>query len=154
MTISRTTGLFDALPPTARGRLADLSREVNFPERTRIFEEGQRADRFWVIRTGSVSLDLHVPGRRAAVVETLEPGDLLGCSWLFPPYTWHLGAETQSPVRAMEFDATIVRALCEADAAFGRDVSRRIAEIVAHRLQGARTRLLDLYAPYGSGQRG
>lgn len=68
-----------------------------------------------------------------------------------PPYAWHLGAEAQSPVRAAQFDATVVRALCEADPVLGRAVSRRVAEIVAHRLQGARTRLLDLYGPSGSG---
>ncbi|WP_329184813.1 cyclic nucleotide-binding domain-containing protein [Actinacidiphila glaucinigra] len=145
-----TTGLLDALPPETRGRLLELARDVSFPARARIFEEGHRADRFWIIRTGSVALDLHVPGRQPAVVETLGPGDLLGCSWLFPPYSWHLGARTQSPVRADEFDATVVRALCEADPVFGRAVARRVAQIVAHRLQGARTRLLDLYGPLGS----
>src|SRR5262249_39875285 len=113
--------------------------------------EGHRADHFWIIRTGSVSLDLHVPGRRPAVVETLGHGDLLGWSWLFPPYSWHLGAQAQSPVRADEYDASIVRALCEADPVVGGAVPRRVAEIVAHRLLHARTRLLDLYGPTGSG---
>ncbi|MDX6312617.1 MAG: hypothetical protein QOF84_2537 [Streptomyces sp.] len=146
-----TTNLLGVLPTEGRERLMELARDVSFPAGTRIFEEGHKADRFWIIRTGSAALDLHVPGRRAAVVETLGPGDLLGWSWLFPPYAWHLGAEAQSPVRALEFDATVVRALCEADPVFGRAVSRRVAEIVAHRLQGARTRLLDLYGPQGSG---
>lgn len=151
MTTATTNGLLDVLPDQARQRLTELGREASFPAGTRIFEEGQRADRFWIIHTGSVALDLHVPGRRAAVLETLGHGDLLGWSWLFPPYIWHLGAQAQSPVRATEYDATIVRALCEADPAFGRAVSRRVAEIVAHRLLQTRTRLLDLYGPAGSG---
>ncbi|MFE0630604.1 Crp/Fnr family transcriptional regulator [Streptomyces sp. NPDC058864] len=150
MTTATTTGLLDALPPQARERLRQLGHQVSFPAGARIFEEGQRADRFWVIHTGSVSLELHVPGRQAAVVETLRHGDLLGWSWLLPPYSWHLSAQAQSPVRAVEYDATIVRALCEADPVFGRAVSRRVAEIVAHRLQHTRTRLLDLYGPAGS----
>ncbi|WP_329190631.1 cyclic nucleotide-binding domain-containing protein [Actinacidiphila glaucinigra] len=150
MTTATTIGLLEALPPQARERLTQLGREVSFPAGARIFEEGQRADRFWIIHTGSVSLDLHVPGRQAAVLESLGHGDLLGWSWLFPPYSWHLGAQAQSPVRAVEYDATIVRALCEADPAFGRAVSRRVAEIVAHRLLQTRTRLLDLYGPAGS----
>ncbi|PJE95316.1 hypothetical protein CUT44_23780 [Streptomyces carminius] len=151
--ISAPTNLLSALPPEGRERLLELAREVAFPAGTRIFEEGRRADRFWVIRTGTVTLDLHVPGRRAAAVETLHPGDLLGWSWLFPPRTWHLGAETLSPVRAVEFDAARVRELCEADPVLGRAVFLRVAEIVGHRLQSARTRLLDLYGPYGSGPR-
>ncbi|MDX3097884.1 cyclic nucleotide-binding domain-containing protein [Streptomyces sp. ME01-24h] len=150
MTATTTLGLLDALPPQARERLTQLGREVSFPAGARIFEEGQRADRFWIIHTGSVSLDLHVPGRQAAVVETLGHGDLLGWSWLLPPYNWHLGARAHSPVRAVEYDARTVRALCEADPVFGRAVFRRVAEIIAQRLQHARTRLLDLYGPAGS----
>jgi CRP-like cAMP-binding protein len=128
-----------------------LAREVSFPAGTRIFEEHSKADRFWIIQSGSVTLDLHVPGRRAAVVKTLGPGDLLGWSWLFPPYSWHLGAGVHSPVQALEFDATAVLALCEADPMMGQALFRSVAEIVAHQLLGARTRLLDLYGPQGSG---
>ncbi|GAA2403412.1 cyclic nucleotide-binding domain-containing protein [Streptomyces glaucosporus] len=151
--IAAPTNLLGALPPGSRERLMEHSREVSFPAGARIFEEGRRADRFWVIRTGSVTLDLHVPGRRAVVVETLSPGDLLGWSWLFPPYAWHLGAEALSPVRAVEFDAARVRELCEEDPVLGRAVATKVAEIVAHRLQSARTRLLDLYGPYGNAPR-
>ncbi|MTE17959.1 cyclic nucleotide-binding domain-containing protein [Streptomyces sp. TRM43335] len=149
--IAAPTNLFSALPPGGRERLLEFAREASFPAGERISEEGRRTDRFWVIRTGSVTLDMRIPGRRPVVVETLSHGDLLGWSWLFPPYTWHLGAEALSPVRALEFDAAKVRELCEADAVLGRAIAVRVAEIVAHRLQNARTRLLDLYAPYGSG---
>jgi CRP-like cAMP-binding protein len=143
------TSLFAALPSPGRQRLMSLARDVFFPLGTRIFEEGGRADRFWVIHTGSVVLDTRVPGRRPAAVETLRPGDLLGCTWLFPPYTWHLGAEAETDVRAEEFDATVVRALSRADPVFGEALARRIAEIIAHRMQCARIRLLDLYGPHG-----
>jgi CRP-like cAMP-binding protein len=140
------TNLLAALPTESRDRLLDIAREVFFPAGTRIFEEGERADRFWVIRTGSVVLNTEVPGHRPVALETLRPGDLLGCSWLFPPYDWHLGAEAQSDVRAHEFDATVVRALAGSDAVFGEALARRVAQIIAHRMQTARSRLVDLYA--------
>ncbi|MFE0101008.1 Crp/Fnr family transcriptional regulator [Streptomyces sp. NPDC059009] len=140
-----------ALPAADRGRLLSIAREVTFPQGTRLFEEGGSADRFWIIRSGTVALDLHVPGRRAAVIETLGFGDLVGWSWLFPPHAWQLGAEAASPLRAHEFDAAAVRAMCAADSAFGRSVGQWVGRVLAHRLQAARVRLLDLYAPYGSG---
>jgi CRP-like cAMP-binding protein len=143
MRTTATTGLFASLTSPGRQRLESLARDVSFPAGTRIFEEGGRADRFWVIRTGAATLDLRVSGRAAPELETLRPGDLLGWSWLFPPYTWHLGAQAQSLVRAQEFDATVVRALCEADPVFGRALALKVGEIVAHRLQSARARLLD-----------
>ncbi|MFI7093666.1 cyclic nucleotide-binding domain-containing protein [Streptomyces lydicus] len=141
--------LFEAVPPDRRQQLTELAREVSLPRATRLFEEGRRADRFWIIRSGQVALDQHVPGRRALVVETLGRDELLGWSWLFPPYLWHLGAQTVGPVEAVEFDAARVRALCESDAVLGRAMYRYVAETVADRLHGTRTRLLDLYGPQG-----
>lgn len=146
--------LLKALPPEGRDRLMDMSRETSFLVGTRIFEEDFRADRFWLIRTGSVELDLHVPGRRASTVERLGPGDLLGCSWLFEPHTWQLGAEAVSPVRALEFDALEVRALCQEDPRLGQALAVCIAETVAHRLQAARSRLLNQYGPAGGSSLG
>jgi CRP-like cAMP-binding protein len=63
----------------------------------------------------------------------------------------HLGAEATTPVRAYEFDATAVRSMCRDDPALGHAVTRWVGDVLAHRLRCARTRLLDLYAPYGSG---
>ncbi|MEU9188898.1 cyclic nucleotide-binding domain-containing protein [Streptomyces sp. NPDC048484] len=141
------------LPVEHRERLMRTAREVSFEVGARLFEEGRRADRFWIVRTGSVALDLHVPGRRAAVIESLGHGELVGWSWHFAPFTWQLGAETTTPVRAYEFDASAVRAMCADDPEFGRAVAAWVGRVVAHRLHAARIRLLDLYAPYGSGSR-
>jgi CRP-like cAMP-binding protein len=146
-----TTSMPRALPAEHRERLMRIAREVSFPQGARLFEEGGHADRFWIVRTGTVDLDMRVPGRRPAVIDSLGHNDLVGWSWLYPPHTWHLGAQTSSPLRAYEFDATAVRTLCQEDAEFGRRIARRVGEVVAHRLQAARVRLLDLYAPYGSG---
>jgi CRP-like cAMP-binding protein len=152
MTVNQ--GILRTLPPGSREKLMELAQDVAFRAGTRIFEEGNRADRFWVIRTGTVLLDMHVPGRRAPMLETLGPADLLGWSWLFPPYVWHLGAEALSPVRALEFDAEKVRALSAEDPALGHALVLACAEVIADRLQSARTRLLDLYGPYSSAVRG
>ncbi|MGW6706318.1 Crp/Fnr family transcriptional regulator [Streptomyces sp. NPDC054956] len=151
MPIPSPTRFKAALPADCRARLMELAREVNLDEGTRLFREGGQADRFWILRSGAVTLDVHVPGRRAAVIETLGTGELVGCSWLFKPYVWRLTAEAVTPVRAYEFDAVRVRALIDADTAFGSALGHWVGEVLAHRLQAARVRLLDLYAPYGSG---
>lgn len=146
-----TPSMLRALPADHRRRLMNVAREVSFPQGTRLFDEGAPADRFWIIRTGTVELDMRVPGRRPAVIETLGHNELVGWSWLFAPHVWHLGAEAVTPVRAYEFDATAVRSMCRNDPALGRSVAQWAGEVLAHRLRSARTRLLDLYAPYGAG---
>ncbi|MFI6645433.1 Crp/Fnr family transcriptional regulator [Streptomyces sp. NPDC050504] len=140
-----------ALSREHRDLLMRTAREVNIAQGTRLFDEGRAAHRFWIVRTGTVTLDMHVPGRRPPVIESLGSGELVGWSWLFAPYQWQLGAEAMTPVRAHEFDATVVRLMCREDPELGREVGLWVGRVLAHRLQAARTRLLDLYAPYGGG---
>ncbi|AWZ07036.1 hypothetical protein DRB96_23205 [Streptomyces sp. ICC1] len=123
------------------------AREVNFREGARIFDEGNRAESFWIVRSGTVILEVPMPGRRPAPIESLGPGELVGWSWLFPPYVWQLGAEAMTPVRAYEFDATTVRMLMDADPAFGSAVGHWVGRVLALRLHQTRTRLLDQFAP-------
>jgi CRP-like cAMP-binding protein len=149
--MSSAPTLFAALSAEHRERLVRQAREVSFAAGARIFTEGRHADRFWIVRSGRVALDLHVPGRRATVVQALGPDELLGWSWLFPPHVWHLGAEAESPLRAWEFDAAEVRAACDADPAFGQAIALWVGSVVAQRLHASRVRLLDLYGPCGSG---
>ncbi|MER7393937.1 cyclic nucleotide-binding domain-containing protein [Streptomyces sp. NPDC000151] len=149
--MTSVTGRLGVLPAEHRRKLMSLGRDVSFHAGARIFEEGWKADRFWIIRSGTVQLDLRAPGRRPAVIETLGSGDLLGWSWLFPPRSWHLGAAALSTVRAWEFDAEAVRGLCHENPRLGHAFILVCAEVIGQRLQCARTRLLDLYGPYGSG---
>ncbi|MGA5266931.1 Crp/Fnr family transcriptional regulator [Streptomyces lydicamycinicus] len=145
-----TTPLLSVLPADGRERLMQFAQEVSFPAGTRLFEEHGSADRFWIIRTGSVNLDIQVAGGRSAVVDMLGHGDLVGWSWVVPPYTWRMGAEAFTPVRAYEFDATAVRALCEADPDLGLAVTRSVLGVVARRLQATRIRLADMCGPGAS----
>lgn len=138
------TGLMWEIPPGHRERLAALGTPRTFDLGERIFEEGQPADRFWIIRTGTVALDLTGRGDRRVAVELLGAGDLLGWSWMVPPRRWHMGAECTSPVRVFEFDAEQVRRVCDEDPALDRALCHYVAGVIAHRLRSARVRLLEV----------
>jgi CRP/FNR family cyclic AMP-dependent transcriptional regulator len=112
----------------------------------RLFTEGGTADRFWLLESGSVALDLRVPGRGDQVVETLLPGTVLGWSWLDPPYRWQFGAVARTPLETIVFDAAAVRRRCAAAPAFGYAVLRLFVPVIAQRLHATRLRVLDLYA--------
>ena len=72
--------------------VSTAARTVRFEAGQRLFHEGTPASGCWLIHDGCVALDLMVPGRGQIVVQTLGPGDVLGWSWLLPPYQWHFGA--------------------------------------------------------------
>ncbi|MFD4789122.1 cyclic nucleotide-binding domain-containing protein [Streptomyces sp. NPDC058459] len=144
--MTKAIRLLTALPQAQRERLMELAREVSFPEDTRVFGAGGVADRFWVIRSGAVSLDQQVTSRQFVTVATLGAGDLLGWSWLFPPYKWDFGAVAFSNVRAYEFEGPAVLALCVEDPLLGLSLVRTVAEVLAHRLEATRGKLMDQYA--------
>ena len=122
--------------------LAEAASDVTFPARHRLFEDGGSASRFWLVQSGHVDLDLHVPGQGRTKIETIGMGELLGWSWLFPPYKWAFGAAAASPVEAFEFDGRAVRACCTSDPVLGYEVTRRLAHVVAKRLKATRIKLI------------
>src|SRR6516164_3845538 len=131
------------MPADQLGMLAEAARDVRFPARYRLFEDGGNATRFWLIQSGHVSLDLQVPGEGPVVIETIGMGELLGWSWLFPPFKWAFGAVAVTPVEAFEFDARAVREFCAADPGFGYELNQRITRVLANRLQATRIRLIS-----------
>ena len=118
----------------------------------RLFEEGSTAHRFWLLRSGNVALDVHAPGRHKLLVETLGPGDLVGLSWLVPPYEWQFGATAVQDTVTFELNAIAVRAACEEDPVLGYALLRRVMSAASSRLHATRVRMLDLYGESGTGQ--
>ena len=122
--------------------IAEAASDVTFPAGHRLFEDGGGANRFWLIQSGQVALDLHVPGEGRVRIDTIGMGELLGWSWLFPPYEWAFGAVAASPVEAFEFDGQAVRASCASDPALELEVTQRVARVLAKRLQSTRAKLI------------
>jgi CRP-like cAMP-binding protein len=91
--------------------LAQTTSEVMFPARHRIFADGDYADKFWLVQSGHVVLDVLVPGEGPVVIGRVGIGGLVGWSWLFPPYQWAFGAVCVTEVKAYQFNAQLVRDL-------------------------------------------
>ena len=128
-------GQLDALAATAS--------EVMFPAGFRVFADGGYADRFWLIESGYVDLDVQVPGEGPAVIATVGIGGLLGWSWLASSHKWAFGAVCVTEVKAYEFDAAAVRACCAADPVLGNELTRRMFDVVAGRVQDTMTLMIS-----------
>jgi CRP/FNR family transcriptional regulator, cyclic AMP receptor protein len=134
------------MPPARLAALAALGRHVRVPAGQRLFDEGGTADQFWIIAAGQVRLDVSVPGRGRVTIEALGRNDVVGLSWIQPPYQWRFGAVATQPVQAYAFDARAVRTACDADPDLGYELSRRFLAAAALRLQATRARLLEAQA--------
>lgn len=132
------------LPTEDLDVFAELGTFTEFEAQDVIFKGQDHADRFYLIRSGVVSLSVDADGSYPRTIELISEGSALGWSWLFPPYQWHFDAVAQTPVRAIGFDAAELRSRFEADPALGYRVMLRIAEVMAQRLHATRRQVLSL----------
>ena len=72
---------FAGMEEGPRKFIAGCGRNEVFHAGDYLFREGDAADRFFLIRHGTVALELHVPGREPLVVDTLQSGEIAGWSW-------------------------------------------------------------------------
>ena len=142
--------VFAGLRPDDLTLIAGCAQNVGFDEDKLLFREGEPADTFYVVRRGRIALELHTPERGGLVIETIEPGEVVGWSWLFEPYRWHFDARAATPVRAIAFDGACLRGKCEDDKELGYELMKRFAQVMIDRLQHARVRLLDVYGGVGA----
>jgi CRP-like cAMP-binding protein len=80
------------------------------------------------------------------MLATLGEGEILGWSWLLPPYQWKLHAHALEPTRAIALDGKCLRAKCEQNHDLGYEILKRFAQIMEQRLEATRLQLLDVYA--------
>ncbi|HEY9839628.1 MAG: cyclic nucleotide-binding domain-containing protein [Candidatus Sericytochromatia bacterium] len=110
-----------------------------------LFQQGGTADTFYLIDAGQVALEVFTSGCLRMRIQTLHAGELLGWSWLYPPYLWHFDALALTEVQAFRFDALAVRSLCENDHEFGYQLQTRITPMIIARLQTTRMQMVELY---------
>jgi CRP/FNR family transcriptional regulator, cyclic AMP receptor protein len=110
-----------------------------------VFQEGEEANTFYLIRAGRVALEVVFPGRGAVTIQTLEGGEMLGWSWLIPPYSWRFDARAVETTRAIALDGKCLRGKCEEDHELGYELVKQVASSLGQRLDATRMRLLDIY---------
>ncbi|GAN35232.1 MAG: cyclic nucleotide-binding domain-containing protein [Candidatus Brocadia sp. AMX2] len=118
---------------------------VRFDAGQFILREGEEANNFYIIRHGKVSLEIFTQDRGPITIQTIGEGEVLGWSWLIPPYHWHYDARALELTRAIALDGKCLRAKCEQDHDLGYELLKRFAYIITQRLEATRLQLLDIY---------
>ena len=91
-------------------------------------------------------LEVNVPEKGAFIIQTIRDGDVLGWSWLFPPYRWNFDIRAVELIRAIALDAKCLRTKCDEDHDLGYEMMKRFSVILVERLRATRLQVLDLYA--------
>lgn len=138
---------FQGFDAPALALMAGCARNERFDAGQSIFKQGDDADRFYIVRHGQVSVEICAPPKGRLPLQTLGEGEVLGWSWLVPPFTWSFDARALTLVRAISLDAPCLRRKCENNHELGYRLLQRFIPVMADRLTAARLQLQDLYAP-------
>ena len=121
------------------------ARNVRFDADQYLFRDGDPADWFFLLRHGRVALEIGAPGRKPMTFQTLGEGEIVGVSWLIPPYCWTYDAKALELVRAIAVDASCLRQKSEADHDFGYEMMKRFVPVLVERLHATQLQILDVY---------
>jgi CRP/FNR family cyclic AMP-dependent transcriptional regulator len=152
--VRRMADLVEELPALAdlqrehRAEIAGCARNRVFRRGEALLREDRPADEFFIVREGGVAIETRDPARGAVTIETFHPGDVVGWSWLVPPFRSAFDARATAVTHVLAFDGACLRGKCEADPGLGYDLLKLVAAVFTERLQHTRLRLLDVY---GSG---
>jgi CRP/FNR family transcriptional regulator, cyclic AMP receptor protein len=143
--LTAASPVFAGLPARQLELIAGCGTNARFAAGDPLFRAGEQADRFLLIRHGSVALELAPPQDEPITIGTLHDGDVVGWSWLFEPHRWVFDAHAVEDTAAIAFDGACLRGKCDADHELGYQLMRRFAAVLVDRLQATRLQLLDVY---------
>lgn len=136
---------FRGIKPNHLAVIAERASSIHFKKGKYIFKEGESANAFYVIMDGKVVLESYVPGKGAIQILTINSGDVLGWSWLYPPYKWHFDAKALEETHCITLDGKHLRQKCDENVELGYELMKRFTQIIIGRLHSARLQLLNAY---------
>ena len=146
--ILKEHSFFGGLTETDLDFIAGCGKNVVFKEGQIIAHAGDLANEFYLIREGHVGLTLTVPPRKPFLFQTLGQSDIVGLSWLIPPYVWTVSAHATTLTRAIAFDGACLRQKCETDPRLGYNLMKHLIKIMVIREDACRLHLLDVYGSH------
>ncbi len=140
---------FSELDERSKKFLADSAVVRELSEGDVLFRQGESADKFYLLRSGEVSVQVPALMGPALQIQKLREDQILGWSWLIPPYRWNFQALALEDAVVLEFDGSIILARCEQDPTFGYQLLKLFAALMSERLDAARQKMMDQWDPPG-----
>ncbi|MFQ6022356.1 MAG: Crp/Fnr family transcriptional regulator [Acidiferrobacterales bacterium] len=129
--------------------LSQCAGELQIKKGEVLFQQGDRADKFYLIRNGRVAVQIPALMGPAIEIQSLGEDQILGWSWLIAPYRWNFQARAEEDSDLLEFDGRAILARCEQEPRFGYELLKRFAALMSERLDAARQKMMDEWNPSG-----
>ena len=136
---------FKGLDPEYLELIAGCGKNIVFNAGEVIAHEGDPADHFYIVRGGMAAIQVHLPEKGAVTLQTVGDNDIIGWSWLFPPYRWNFDVKAIEKTKMIALDGKCLRNKCEENHDLGYEMMKRFSQILTRRLSAARMQILDVY---------
>ncbi|MFZ2087721.1 MAG: cyclic nucleotide-binding domain-containing protein [Desulfobaccales bacterium] len=136
---------FKGMAPQHLAALADCGRWMQFKAGDFLCRENEEARDFYVILSGSVSVEIFSARRGPLTTTTVDEGEVLGWLGFDKPYHWHLDARARRVTRTVALDVKALVQKCEADHDLGYELMKRYAHHLAVQFRVTKLQLVDMY---------
>ena len=114
-----------------------------------LFLQGEHADKFYVVRSGRISLQMPAIMGPTLEIQTMDEDQVLGWSWLISPYKWNFQTKAEDDSELLQFDGAAILARCEQDPKLGFELVKKFAALMSMGLNAARLKMMDEWNPVG-----
>lgn len=115
-------------------------------EEETIFREGDHSLYLYIVKSGKIAIEVHLPSKGARTSLTVGPGDIFSWSALVEPRIETAGARAVEESEVLGIKGGALTDLCREDLALGSVVYRALTQVISARLIGTRLQLLDIFA--------
>ena len=134
------------MSPRVQEKLLALAQSFFFKPEETVFHEGSPSLYFYIVRSGRVSVTIHIPSKGRRRILTAGPGEVVSWSALVQPCVHHASATALEATELLSFPGDVLSAVCAEDYQLGYELHKALAEIVSTRLTATRLQMLDVFA--------
>jgi CRP-like cAMP-binding protein len=135
MLLDRLEGqeVFQFLRPEQLKAISDVADVVEMTAGETVYEKGARADHFYVVLDGQVSLRLPARSGVSLQVDSLTKGAMFGSCVCFQFVDYSLDAQCTTDSRLLRIESATLKELMDRDLMLGYTIQTQISRIYFHR---------------------
>ena len=114
-------------------KLIPITELLHFDKRELIFRQGEKSQRFYMLKEGKVILELRITDKIAVSLSAIKSGNSFGWSAMMDGEEYTIDAVCAEPCKVFSFQSQKIKALFEQDHSLGFLISQRLLEIIKKR---------------------
>lgn len=132
--------------PKVQEKLLSLAETFHFKAGQDVFREGDASLYFYLVKSGLVAVELHIPSKGRRTIFTTGPGGVFNWSAVVEPRVATASVRAVQDTEALGLKGGALMDLCREDTGFGFELYRAVTEVIAARLIATRLQLLDVFS--------